>query len=96
MRPRRRAASCLSPAGDSIPERARCVLRAFAEHAGRVLSCNFLLEQTRGREAGPYDRTIDVQVGRLRKKIEVDAENPQLIKSVRGAGYILLPPLIRV
>ena len=69
------------------------LLCAFAQHAGRVLSRDFLLEQTRGREAGPFDRTIDVQVGRLRKKLEVDAENPQIIKSVRGAGYILVPPV---
>ncbi|MEO6364399.1 MAG: response regulator transcription factor, partial [Caldimonas sp.] len=44
------------------------LLRTLAEHAGRVLSRDFLLEQTRGREAAPFDRTIDVQVGRLRKK----------------------------
>jgi len=69
------------------------LLCAFAQHAGRVLSRDFLLEQTRGREAGPFDRTIDVQVGRLRKKLEVDAEVPQIIKSVRGAGYILVPPV---
>jgi len=71
------------------------LLCAFAQHPGRVLSRDFLLEQTRGREAGPFDRTIDVQVGRLRKKLEVDAENPQIIKSVRGAGYILVPPVTR-
>ena len=58
---------------------------------GRVLSRDFLLEQTRGREAGPFDRTIDVQVGRLRRKIEADPERPELIKSVRGAGYVLIP-----
>lgn len=69
------------------------LLRAFAQHAGRVLSRDFLLEQTRGREAGPFDRTIDVQVGRLRKKLEADPEDPQIIKSVRGAGYILVPPV---
>jgi len=69
------------------------LLRTFAEHPGRVLSRDFLLERTRGREAGPFDRTIDVQVGRLRKKLELDAENPQIIKSVRGAGYILIPPV---
>ena len=69
------------------------LLRAFAQHPGRVLSRDFLLEQTRGREAGPFDRTIDVQVGRLRKKLEADAEDPQIIKSVRGAGYILVPPV---
>ena len=69
------------------------LLCAFAQHPGRVLSRDFLLEQTRGREAAPFDRTIDVQVGRLRKKLEVDAEDPQIIKSVRGAGYILVPPV---
>jgi DNA-binding response OmpR family regulator len=69
------------------------LLSAFAQHPGRVLSRDFLLEQTRGREAGPFDRTIDVQVGRLRKKLEADAEDPQIIKSVRGAGYILVPPV---
>jgi DNA-binding response OmpR family regulator len=71
------------------------LLRAFVAHPGRVLSRDFLLEQTRGRAAGPFDRTIDVQVGRLRRKIEVDAELPQIIKSVRGAGYILVPPVTR-
>ena len=67
------------------------LLVAFVRHGGRVLSRDFLLEQTRGREAAPFDRTIDVQVGRLRKKLEVDVEDPQIIKSVRGAGYILVP-----
>ncbi|MET0334980.1 MAG: response regulator transcription factor [Rhizobacter sp.] len=65
-----------------------CVL---VRHSGRVLSRDFLLEQTRGREAGPYDRTIDVQIGRLRKKLEDDPEAPQLIKSVRSAGYVFVP-----
>ena len=69
------------------------LLSAFAQHPGRVLSRDFLLELTRGREAAPFDRTIDVQVGRLRKKLEADAEDPQIIKSVRGAGYILVPPV---
>lgn len=66
------------------------LLKTLLEHAGRVLSRDFLLEATRGREAGPFDRTIDVQIGRLRKKIEVDPENPQIIKSVRGAGYVFV------
>jgi two-component system, OmpR family, response regulator len=69
------------------------LLSVFARHPGRVLSRDFLLEQTRGREAAPFDRTIDVQVGRLRKKLEADPENPQIIKSVRGAGYIFVPPV---
>ena len=69
------------------------LLSALVEHAGRVLSRDFLLEQTRGREAGPFDRTIDVQIGRLRKKLEADVDDPQIIKSVRGAGYILVAPV---
>ena len=72
------------------------LLRTFAAHAGRVLSRDFLLEQTRGREASPFDRTIDVQVGRLRKRVEGNADHPQIIKSVRGAGYILVPPVTLV
>ncbi len=67
------------------------LLAVFARSAGRVLSRDYLLEQTRGREAGPFDRTIDVQVGRLRRKLEADPEEPQLIKSVRGAGYLFVP-----
>jgi DNA-binding response OmpR family regulator len=67
------------------------LLRTFAQNPGRVLSRDFLLEHTRGREAGPFDRTIDVQVGRLRRKLEQRADDPQIIKSVRGAGYILVP-----
>ena len=66
------------------------LLCAFAAHPGRVLSRDFLLEHTRGRGAAAFDRTIDVQVGRLRKKIEADAEHPQIIKSVRGAGYVMV------
>ena len=72
------------------------LLATFVAHAGRVLSRDFLLEQTRGREAGPFDRTIDVQVGRLRKKIEKDSDDPRIIKSVRGAGYILVPTVSTV
>lgn len=73
------------------------LLLVFLRHPGRVLSRDFLLDQTRGREAGPYDRTIDVQVGRLRRKLE--ASLPQgggeMIKSVRGAGYLLVPDVER-
>ena len=67
------------------------LLCVFVDHPGRVLSRDFLLETTRGRSAGPFDRTVDVQIGRLRKKIEVDPQDPQILKSVRGAGYILVP-----
>ena len=67
------------------------LLCTFADHAGRVLSRDFLLGETRGREAAPFDRTIDVQVGRLRKKLGDDTDDPKIIKSVRGAGYVFLP-----
>ena len=67
------------------------LLAAFARHPGRVLSRDQLLEETRGRPAGPFDRTIDVQVGRLRRKLDDNADDPQLIKSVRGAGYLFVP-----
>ena len=70
------------------------LLAVFVRHPGRVLSRDFLLEHTRGREAAPFDRTIDVQVGRLRKKLEADPDNPQLIKSVRGVGYLLAVPVL--
>jgi DNA-binding response OmpR family regulator len=69
------------------------LLAVLVRHPGRVLSRDFLLEQTRGRDAAPFDRTIDVQIGRLRKKMEADSERPELIKSVRGAGYVLVPPV---
>ena len=69
------------------------LLAVFALPPGRVLARDVLREATRGREAAPFDRTIDVQVGRLRKKLEADPEDPQIIKSVRGAGYILVPPV---
>jgi two-component system OmpR family response regulator len=69
------------------------LLSAFVQHPDRVLSRDFLLEKARGREAAAFDRTIDVQIGRLRKKLEVNADDPQIIKSVRGAGYILVAPV---
>lgn len=69
------------------------LLSTFARHPGRVLSRDFLLEHTRGREAAPFDRTIDVQVGRLRKKLHTPTGSKDIIKSVRGAGYILVPPV---
>jgi two-component system OmpR family response regulator len=69
------------------------LLLALARHPGRVLSRDFLLEQTRGRQAGPFDRTIDVQIGRLRRKLGDDPVQPRLVKAVRGAGYLFLPPV---
>jgi two-component system OmpR family response regulator len=72
------------------------LLALFARHPGRVLSRDFLLEQTRGREAAPFDRTVDVLVGRLRRKIEIDPQQPEIIKSVRSAGYIFVPAVVKL
>jgi DNA-binding response OmpR family regulator len=69
------------------------LLVTLCRHAGRVLSRDFLLEATRGREAGPFDRTVDVQMGRLRRKLEAGGEAASIIKSVRGAGYLLAVPV---
>jgi len=67
------------------------LLVAFAEHPQRVLSRDQLLDLARGRTAIPFDRSIDVQVSRLRRKIEPDAQEPALIKTVRGGGYLFSP-----
>jgi two-component system OmpR family response regulator len=67
------------------------LLAAFVNNANQVLSRDRLLDLARNREAGPFDRTIDVQVGRLRRKLEEDPEKPTIIKTVRGTGYIFTP-----
>jgi len=71
------------------------LLVAFAEHPGRVLNRDQLLDLTRGRAAQPFDRSIDVQLSRLRRKIESDPKEPRLIKTVRGGGYILSCKVVR-
>ncbi len=63
------------------------LLLAFIEHPHRTLSRDQLLDLTSGKEAGPFDRSIDVQVGRLRKKIEVNPKSPEIILTMRGNGY---------
>ncbi|HZB92503.1 MAG TPA: response regulator [Stellaceae bacterium] len=67
------------------------LLAAFVNNANQVLSRDRLLDLARNREAGPFDRTIDVQVGRLRRKLEPDPAKPTMIKTVRGTGYIFTP-----
>jgi two-component system OmpR family response regulator len=71
------------------------LLRAFAEHPQRVLNRDQLLDLARGRASIPFDRSIDVQVSRLRRKIEADPKSPQLITTVRGGGYLFTPPVER-
>jgi two-component system phosphate regulon response regulator OmpR len=67
------------------------LLRAFAEHPNRVLSRDQLLTLTRNREWEPFDRSIDIRIARLRRKIEADPDKPKTIKTVRGSGYIFIP-----
>lgn len=64
------------------------MLVVLVRHRGRVMRREVLMELTRGRNWNAFDRTIDAQVARLRKKIEIDPTDPQLIKSVRGVGYV--------
>jgi two-component system OmpR family response regulator len=66
------------------------LLRVFVTHPNQVMSRDRLLDLTRGREAGPFDRTIDVQVGRLRRKLNDDPHQPQLVKTLRSGGYIFV------
>jgi two-component system phosphate regulon response regulator OmpR len=64
------------------------LLTALARHPGRVFGREALMDLTRGRSWEAFDRTIDAQVGRLRKKIEADPKNPMLVKSIRNVGYV--------
>jgi len=65
------------------------LLLTFLEHPKRALTRDQILDIAHGREAALFDRSIDVQVGRLRRKIEANARRPELIKTVRGVGYML-------
>jgi two-component system OmpR family response regulator len=64
------------------------LLMAFAEHANRVLDRDTLMDLAKGRQWEAMDRSVDTQVARLRKKIEIDPKKPSLIRSVRGVGYL--------
>ncbi len=72
------------------------LLLALVERPQRVLSRDQLMEVIHNRDAGPFDRTIDVQIGRLRKKIEVNPQRPQFIKAVRGLGYQFTTEVVRL
>jgi two-component system phosphate regulon response regulator OmpR len=67
------------------------LLRAFAKAPNRVLDREQLLDAAHRRDTDPFDRSIDVRVARLRRKIEKDPSKPQLIKTIRGAGYKFVP-----
>lgn len=65
------------------------LLMVLVERPNRILTRDMLMDLLRGRQAGPFDRAIDVAVSRLRRKLEDDGRNPQVIKTVRGGGYVL-------
>jgi len=67
------------------------LLKAFAERPNRVLSRDQLLELAHNRDWEPFDRSIDIRINRLRRKVEPDPAKPQTLKTVRGAGYIFVP-----
>jgi two-component system OmpR family response regulator len=71
------------------------VLIAFVEHPNRILTRDQLLDLARNRSANAFDRSIDVQISRIRRKLEAGGQSPPLIKTVRGAGYIFLPKVER-
>jgi len=71
------------------------LLLAFLEHPQRTLTRDQLLDLARGRSPVPFDRSIDVQVSRLRRKIEADPRSPQIIATVRGDGYMLAANVVR-
>ncbi len=72
------------------------LLMAFVEHPRQVLDRDRLLDMVQGREAHLFDRAVDNQVSRLRRKIEVDSRNPTLIQTVWGGGYMLAADVRRV
>jgi two-component system OmpR family response regulator len=71
------------------------LLLAFVEHSQRVLTRDQLLDLSRGAAHAAYDRSIDVQVSRLRYKLEADPKNPSLIRTVRNGGYLFSPKVTR-
>ncbi len=67
------------------------LLRIFTQHPNSVLSRDRLLDLTKGYERSPFDRSIDVRVNRLRRKIETDASEPHYLRTIWGAGYLFSP-----
>lgn len=69
------------------------LLSTFVGHPNKVLTRDRLLTLTRNREWEPFDRSIDIRIARLRRKVEIDPENPLAIQTIRGAGYMFVPPV---
>jgi two-component system OmpR family response regulator len=71
------------------------LLRAFVEHPQRVLSRDQLIDMTGGRDSEPFDRAIDSQISRLRRKLN-ERSGVELIRTVRSEGYMLLPKVLHL
>jgi two-component system, OmpR family, phosphate regulon response regulator OmpR len=67
------------------------LLKVFAEHPNQVLTRERLLDLASHRDSEPFDRSIDIRITRIRRKIEIDPGKPQAIKTVRGSGYMFVP-----
>ena len=67
------------------------MLKAFAENPNKVLNRDQLLNLAHNKDWDPFDRSIDIRIARLRKKVERDPENPQAIRTKRGLGYMFVP-----
>lgn len=87
----------LNPEGTEVPLTGGeyDLLVALLDRANKVLTRDMLLDLLRGRQAGPFDRAIDVAISRLRRKLEDDGRHAQLIKTVRGGGYVLAAEVTR-
>lgn len=83
-------AKLLGDDGNEIPITAMefSLLRVFSENRGRVLNRDQLLEQAHDRDWEPFDRSIDLRISRIRRKIEINPTKPEIIRTVRGIGYI--------
>lgn len=87
------AARLLASDGSELPLTAMefNLLKAFAQNKGRVLNRDQILEQAHDRSWDPFDRSIDIRISRLRRKIEKNPEKPTIIRTVRGLGYVYDP-----
>jgi DNA-binding response OmpR family regulator len=83
----------IGPGGIDVPITAMefDLLKVFAENPGKALSRDRLLTLTQNRDWDPYDRSIDIRIARLRRKIEITPDEPRAIRTVRGVGYMFVP-----
>jgi len=72
------------------------LLKCLMDHVGQIMTRDQILDQIRNREWVPTDRTVDVLIGRLRRKLSDDSTNPRLILTVHGAGYLFTPKVVDV